>query len=39
MKKILFVIAAITMIACGTKKEQSVADVIATNNIKEINKK
>ena len=39
MKKILFVIAAITMIACGTKKEQSVADVIATNNIKEIKAK
>ena len=39
MKKILFVIAAITMIACGTKKEQSVADVIATDNIKEIKAK
>ncbi|MDO3695397.1 efflux RND transporter periplasmic adaptor subunit [Wenyingzhuangia sp. chi5] len=39
MKKILFVIAATTMIACGTKKEQTIDDLIASKNIKELKAK
>ncbi|ANW97512.1 efflux transporter periplasmic adaptor subunit [Wenyingzhuangia fucanilytica] len=39
MKKLLFAIAATTMIACGSKKEQTIADIIATKNIKEIKAK
>ncbi|MDO6738337.1 efflux RND transporter periplasmic adaptor subunit [Wenyingzhuangia sp. 2_MG-2023] len=39
MKKIVLTISAITMIACGSKNEQTVADIIANKNIKEIKAK
>lgn len=39
MKKILLTISAITMIACGSEKEQTIADIIANKNIKEIKAK
>ncbi|MEN8764306.1 MAG: efflux RND transporter periplasmic adaptor subunit [Wenyingzhuangia sp.] len=39
MKKIILTISAITMIACGSKKEQTISEVIKSNNIKEIKAK
>lgn len=39
MKKIVLTISAITMIACGSKNEETVADIIANKNIKEIKAK
>ncbi|MGY5354737.1 efflux RND transporter periplasmic adaptor subunit [Wenyingzhuangia sp. IMCC45467] len=39
MKKILLAIAATTMIACGSKKEKTIADIIASKEIKEIKAK
>lgn len=39
MKKILLTLASVTLIACGSKKEESLADIIAKKDLKEIKAK